>query len=62
MEDDLLAKPSELAQKFEHLKNVPIGIDLKNKGLIGVIGQNQEAAAILRDLVIQAATTSVTPI
>ena len=56
LEDDLLAKPSELAQKFEHLKNVPIGIDLKNKGLIGVIGQNQEAAAILRDLVIQAAT------
>ena len=55
LEDDLLAKPSELAQKFEWLKNVPIGIDLKNKGLIGVIGQDQEATAILRDLVIQAA-------
>lgn len=56
LEDDLLAKPSELAQKYAYLKNVPIGIDLKGKGLIGVIGQSQEATAvILRDLVIQAA-------
>lgn len=56
LEDVLLAKPSELAQKYERLKNVPIGIDLKDKGLIGVIGQGQEATTvILRDLVVQAA-------
>lgn len=56
LEDNLLTKPSELAQKFEYLKNVPIGIDLKSKPIIGVVGQNQAAsAAIMRDLVIQAA-------
>ena len=56
LEDALLSKPSELAQRFECLKDVPVGIDLRNKPLIGVIGQNQDTAdVIMRDLVIQAA-------
>lgn len=56
MEDELFAKPSELADKFTQLKDVPLGINLENKSLIGVIGRNQdEAAVVMRNLVVQAA-------
>lgn len=55
-EDELLAKPSEIANKYKQLKDVPLGIDLENKSLIGVIGQSRdEAAAVMRNLVVQAA-------
>lgn len=56
IEDELLTKPSELADKFKQLKNVPLGIDMEGKFLIGVIGQGQEeAAVIMHNLVVQAA-------
>ena len=56
LEDQLATKPDELRSKYEMLKNVPVGIDLNGKSLVGVIGQDQEkSAGILRDLVIQAA-------
>lgn len=56
IEDELLTKPSELADKFKQLKNVPLGIDMEGKSLIGVIGQGQEeAAVIMHNLVVQAA-------
>lgn len=56
MEDELLSKPSELADKFKQLKNVPLGIDLENKSLIGVIGGDREkTATVMRNLVVQAA-------
>lgn len=55
-EDQLAAKPGELQSKYKTLKNVPLGIDLKGKTLVGVVGQSREkSAGILRDLVIQAA-------
>lgn len=56
LEDQLSEKPGELQSKYKTLKNVPVGIDLKGKTLVGVIGQDREkSAGILRNLVIQAA-------
>lgn len=56
-EDDLLTKPSELADKYKKLKDVPLGINLEDKSLIGVIGKGREETAIvMRNLVVQAAS------
>ncbi len=56
IEDELLSKPSELENRFKQLKNVPVGIDLEGKSLIGVIGHDQrETAVIFRNLAVQAA-------
>lgn len=56
IEDDLAKRPQELKTKYEWLKKVPVGIDFKEKHLIGVVGQSKERRAmILRDIVIQAA-------
>ena len=55
-EDELLTKPSEIADKFRKLKNVPLGINLEDKSLIGVIGRSRdETAAVMRNIVVQAA-------
>ncbi len=57
LEDDLATKPFELSKKFKYLKNVPIGIDLKDKPLVGIIGASDaNTTAIMRSLVIQAAS------
>lgn len=56
LEDGLAAKPSELSAKFKNLKDVPIGIDLRQKHLVGLIGNDwTQTMAIMRSIVIQAA-------
>lgn len=56
IDDELRKLPAEIAGKFEYLQNVPLGIDLLNKSLVGIISQDSAAALIiLRDLVVQAA-------
>ncbi len=57
LEDDLITKPVELLDKFKYLKKVPIGIDLTDKPIVGIIGAGRDnTAAIMRNLVVQAAS------
>lgn len=57
VDDELSNRPQELKDKFGQLKNVPIGIDLDGKRLVGVVGSDKERTAqVMRDLVIQAAS------
>ena len=56
LEDELLAKSFELCDKFKQLKDVPLGIDLKDKSLIGIVGRSKErSVSIMRSLVVQTA-------
>lgn len=55
VEDDLAAEPQRLREKYSYLKGAPIGIDLREKKLVGVVGQRRERAAILKNVVVQAA-------
>lgn len=55
-EDELLTKSVELADKFKQLKDAPLGIDLNDKSLVGIVGQSKkESLIIMRNLVVQAA-------
>ena len=58
VDDELAIKPQELQDKFWWLKNVPVGINLRDKRLVGVVSQHREQSAnILRNLVIQIASS-----
>lgn len=55
--DDVLSgKPKELQKKYAKVKEIPVGIDLRQKALVGIIGQDEKTRMqIVRDIVIQAA-------
>jgi len=56
IDDDLAARPDLVYQKYRDLKEVSVGIDMRGKNLLGVIGQTGDATVtVLRNLVIQAA-------
>ncbi|MBR2100971.1 MAG: DUF853 family protein [Eubacterium sp.] len=44
--DDLAERPQLLKQSYQVLKNVPVGIDLKENHLIGIVGDNKKLNAI----------------
>ena len=58
--DDLAERPQILKQSYQVLKNVPVGIDLKENHLIGIVGDNKKlnAIQIARTLAIQIAANN----
>lgn len=56
VDDELASKPQELFNHYKHHQNVPIGIDLGKKKLVGIVGQDKHKVnEIMRNLVVQAA-------
>ncbi len=43
--DSLKDKPSMIYENFKTLKNIPVGVDFKNKSLFGIVGGNNKAGA-----------------
>lgn len=58
--DELAERPQLLKQSYQVLKNVPVGIDLKENHLIGIVGDNQKrnAIQIARALAVQIAASN----
>lgn len=58
--DELASKPQMLAESYRTLKNVPVGIDLLENHLIGIIGDNRKnnAVEIARSLAVQIAANN----
>lgn len=56
VEDQLANMPREIAKKYKYLKKVPVGIDLENKRLIGIVAcDRDDAMKVVRNVVVQAA-------
>lgn len=56
MTDDSLAeKPQMIRDRFSVMHNVPVCVDLKAKSLVGVIGEANGWAQVVRDLIVQIA-------
>ena len=58
IEDDLASLPSKLLAKYSQLENAPIGINLCNLRLLGIVGRDRQLTSnILRCLIVQAASS-----
>lgn len=53
IDDSLAEKPKLIKEQFMIMHNVPVCIDLKDKSLVGVIGDANSWAQIIKDLIIQ---------
>ncbi|MBQ7203382.1 MAG: type VII secretion protein EssC [Eubacterium sp.] len=60
IDDELAQRPHLLKESYQVLKNVPVGIDLKDNHLIGVVGDNKRLNAIqvARSLAVQIAANN----
>lgn len=57
IEDELASLPEQLQAKYSKLENAPLGIDLRDKKLVGIVGRNKDLTMnITRCLVVQAAS------
>lgn len=55
IDDSLAEKPKMISERFSVMHDVPVCINLKEKGLIGVIGKANAWAPIIKNLIIQIA-------
>ncbi len=55
IDDSLAEKPQKIKERFNIMRDVPVCIDLKNKNLIGIIGETSSWGQIIRNLIVQVA-------
>ncbi len=55
LDDSLADKPKMIKDRFSILRDVPVCVDIRDKSLIGVIGDSNSWAQIIKNLVLQIA-------
>lgn len=55
IDDSLAEKPGMIRDRFRTMHNVPVCVDLKDKSLIGVIGDTNSWVQIIKNLIVQIA-------
>lgn len=55
LDDSLAEKPRMIRERFSILRSVPVCVDIRDKSLIGVIGDANSWAQIIKNLIIQIA-------
>lgn len=55
IDDELAEKPAMIQKRFSVMRNVPVCVNLKEKSLVGVIGDNNGWAQCIKNLIVQIA-------
>ncbi len=55
VEDALAEKPQLIKDRFSVMRNVPVCVDFKDQSLVGIIGENNTWAQVVKNLIVQIA-------